>query len=356
MANGSDHGTEYIPAPGAETTPILEVLKAWDRAEPGRYPLSFGGYAWFTKTPEDHSASLSIEFACAIDALAERRWSFELIDQPGEPTRAYVTFASGRVVTASDEDHYAALIRATAHAIGAQLRQDATGVPLIRAVSLTGVPVTEAEADLSVTTPAQDLRVWSRIEPHRFDKGSTHYSSPLHRGKGGNVLAPAPRAAVALQYFTTGSVFESALLHGWAIRLAAVVDAEGRTRYEAAVGIESGRVAVGYFSTPGPACVKAYLAGLKLMGDGSISIVPHPKDRFTYPVVVVRADRPFKYRSYIGDENREALVTGAFAVSEVDVDPYLKGFPAGLIKLDREPTPEEIETSVALGILPTPWP
>lgn len=349
-----NHSTQYFPAPAAETTPIIEVLRAWDRAEPGRYPLSFGGYGWFTKTPEDYRESLYIEFACAIDALAERRWSFELIARPGEPARARVTFAPGRVVTASDDDQYAAFVRATVYAISAQVRQGATGDPLVRAVSLTGLPVTGAGADLTGTTPAQDLRVWSRIEPHRFDKGATHYSSPLYRGKGGNVLAPVARAMVVLQYVTTGSVFESAHLHGWTVRLAGIVSAEGRTRYEVVVEFENGQMAGGRFSTPGPACVKAYLAALKLTGDGSISIVPHPRDRFMYPIVVVHTDRRFKYRSYIVREDREAYVTGTFAVSESEF--YLKNVPAGMVKLDRQATPEEIEASVAMGILPAPWP
>lgn len=347
---------QYFAAPPAEETPIAGVLRTWQRYEAGRFPLRFGGLTWGDRSPETHSQDLTYEFAAAIDALQQRAWPFELVAEVTGRAIVRVAYAPNRVATATDNDPMAAFIRAAAFALSVQLRSEPTGLPLVLATSFTGLPVTEGGNRPRVTTPVEDLRVWSRLEPHRFDKGATHYSSPLYRGRGGNVLAPAMRAMVVLQYVTAASVFESAGLHGWTTQLAGVVGENGQTLYQAQIDLPDGQAATGEYTTPGPATVKAYLAALRLASNNQISLIPHPKDRFSYSVVAAHTNKTYRYRIVEGKQVRYADATGTFAAFENDLRPDRDGVPNDLVILDRAPTPEEIELAVASGRLPAPWP
>ena len=347
---------QYFAAPPAEDTPIVEVLRAWQRIEPGRYPLRFGGLTWGNRTAETHSKHLTFEFAAAVEALQQRSWPFELTVDFSGRTVVQVAYAPGRVATATDNDPMAAFIRAAVFALSVQLRQEPTGHPLVLAVTFTGLPATGGGDQPRATSPVEDVRVWGRLEPHRFDKGATHYSSPLYRGLGGNVLAPAMRAMVVLQYVTAAAVFESAGLHGWTTQLAGVVSDNGQTIYRAQVNLPDGRAAQGSYATPGPAAVKAYLAGLRLASDNQISLTPHPKDRFSYNVVVANTSKTYRYRVVTGGAVHYADATGTFAVFERDLESDMNTVPHDLAILDRFPTPEEIALAVASGRLPAPWP
>lgn len=344
--------TQTFQAPAAADTPILEVLKTWQQVEPGRYPLKFGNLTWGRETPEDHTKSLTFEFAAAIDALAQRGWPFDLnVNMAGETT-SQVAYAPGRVATATDTDPLGALIRATVFALSVQVRKERSGGSQVLAVSFAGTPLTSNQNLANATRPAEDIRMWSRIEPHRFNRGAQHITSPLYRGAGGSVLAPVFRGMIVLQYVTAPAVFESAGLHGWPTRLTSSVGGTGQTIYRAEVTLPDGRTGSATYPTPGPASVKAYLAALKINSEGQISLVPHPKDRFSHPLVVVHTDKEFRYMLAGEREPRWASTTGTFAVLNLNLDPTNKHLPDDLVILDREPTVQEIEMAVASGILP----
>jgi len=344
--------TQTFPAPAAADTPILEVLKIWQQAEPGRYPLKFGNLTWGRDTPEDHTKSLTFEFAAAIDALAQRGWSFDLnVNMAGETT-AQVAYAPGRVATASDTDPLGALIRATVFALSVQVRKERSGGSQVLAVSFAGTPLTSNQDLPNATRPAEDIRVWSRIEPHRFNEGARHITSPLYRGAGGSVLAPVFRGMIVLQYVTAPAVFESAGLHGWTTRLTGSVGGTGQTVYRAEVTLTDGCTGSAAYPTPGPASVKAYLAALKINSGGELSLTPHPKDRFSHPLVVVHTDKEYRYTLASEREPRWASTTGTFAVFNLDLHSFNRDLPDDLVILDREPTVQEIEMAVASGILP----
>lgn len=344
--------TQTFPAPAAADTPILEVLRTWQHVEPGRYPLKFGNLTWGRETPDDYIKSLTFEFAAAIDALAQRGWPFELnVNMAGEST-AQVAYAPDRVATAADTDPLGALIRATVFALSVQLRKERSGRSQVLAISFTGTPLTSNQDLPSASRPTEDIRVWSRIEPHRFDKGARHITSPLYRGAGGSVLAPVLRGMTLLQYVTAPAVFESAGLHGWTTRLTGSTGAAGQATYQAEVTLPDGRTGSAAYPTPGPASVKAYLAALKVNSEGKLSLVPHPKDRFSHPLVVVHTDKEYRYALASEREPRWASTTGTFAVLDLNLGPTNKDLPDDLVVLEREPTVQEIEMAVACGILP----
>lgn len=343
---------QYFPAAASEATPIVEVLRSWQRIEPRLYPIRFGIHVWGRDTPEEHSELLTYEFAAAIDALAERLWPFDLNVNMAGKSEARVAFANGRIATATDVDPLAAFIRATVHALVLQPGRERSKHPLVLAVSSDSAPVTSDDNEPRVTPPADDVRAWSRLEPHRFNKGSQHYTAPLYRGAGLNVLAPAFRAKNYIHYATAPSVFESADLHGWTTRLAGTISAKGKRVYHATVNLPEGRTASGTYATPGPATVKAYLEALKAASADRISTLPQPKALYSYPLLVIHTNEKYWFPIAGRGEPRYAHATGTLVVPETYLSRPHDWPPDDLEILEREPTAEEIDRSAALGILP----
>lgn len=339
-------------APSAEQVSVTGVLQTWKEVEQGRYPLRFGGTTWSFYSIEKPSRHLLAESAAATDALAQRNLPSVLTVEPDGKVSAAAAFAPGQVAAAEGTDPHEVFVRAVVHALdmNRSTEQADTGA-LVRAVSFAGLPATAQGRMPNVTLPAEDLRVWGRLEPERFSGGTGHYSSPLYRGSDGNVLAPVLRAMIALQYFTVGPVIESALLHGWSFRLISAPEG-GKPVYRASVTLKDGRTVGGIFATPGPAAVKAYLAGLKAAGGEAVNLVPHPKDRFRDRILAVHSDEGITVTVHNGSARHEAIVSGTVAVMDGYRARFRQNPPADMVILDRGPTPQEVATSVELGILP----
>lgn len=349
-------------APGADT-PIVDVLKRWHELEPGRYVqreqdgvpelrLHFGGHNWF-HAPDEPSGDLMSEFAAAFDATAQRRWAIDLHFPANGTSSARVSIAPERSAISSGVEHLGAFVRATVHALSSQVEREPAGPAEFWGVTLTGRPGMRHYKIPRQTEPNEDLRVWARLEPDRFDMGTSHHSTPLYRGRGSNVLAPVTRAVHYLQYVTAPAVFESTALHGWDARLRSCLTPDGHPFYQCVITLPDGRVALGHYPTPGPAAVRAYLKALLLASNDTISIVPQPTDRFVYEVVVAHTDGWCEIP--IDKPDKYARVTGSFAVSKGIVEEGRCRGSGDLKVLDRMATAAEVEASVAAGVLPAPW-
>lgn len=347
-----DHGCMLI-APTPDELPLREVFSLWAEAEPQRFPLTFGGHNWRRVAPEDHSDWLLCEYAAAVEAASHNGWRVELLASLTGLSFASVEFARGKIVHASCADPIEAFIRAVVQALALTVADRVGLRPPPTVLSFTGVPVTEMTSGrLSKTLPVEDMRVWARLEPERFSRGANHSTSPRYRGSHCNVLAPAFRAMVVLQYWPVGCVIEACTEHGWTLSLRTLAARGTGPHYECSIALPDGRVAKGVFATPAPACVKAYLQALHLESGEQLSITPHPKDKFMYRVVAARTNSWLKLKKHRKSEPEDIELTGTFAVFEIDLKSLHSEVPEDLVVLERDPTGEEIEASVAAGVLP----
>lgn len=340
------------------TMELPKLLERWRNVEPARFPYRFGGMGWSEPGKNLERAGF-VELGVAVDAANERGWPIELrsVVTANAVTRyeASVTYAPLGVAALTHDNPIDALLRAVVLASCLQVGRPATRSANISAIAVTSFPLTESGVP-PTTTPAEDLRVWSRIEPEWFGGKSGHYASPTYQGTSCYVLAPVHRGLVALQYMPTLTVSEAASSRNWGFRVRSEVLANGGARYECEITLKGGSVARAYYPTIAPACVKAYLTALVIASGGGLNIVPAPTDRFFYKVVAIECQPGCRLRTPHRDDQEWAEFTGTFAAREVDLERLVIDGDPGFTIVDHEPTSEEVDASVAGGLLPPPWP
>lgn len=339
---------------------VSEVLRLWNHIEPDRFPLRFGGLGWFI-TWESFKRTSFIEFGSALDAAAGHGWCLELsapAHSPEAESPAYtasVTFQPGRRSTITNPERIEALLRAVVLATSLAEGNLPVHQESLLGVSLTGLPLTETNPP-HTSHPAEDMRVWSRLEPERFENGGHHHTSPKYRGTPCAVLAPVHRGMAVLQYMPALSVMEAVADLGWGFQLHGARVKSGGYLYKCTIALSDGTKTTATYPTAGPACVKAHLAALAHDRGKPECMIPRPTDRFTREVVKIKCSQPCKLRTPYRDDWEWVELNGDFAVFAGDLETLAIDDSAHFTVLDSLPTHEEVEASVAAGLLPAPWP
>jgi len=342
-----------------ERMKLTNVLKKWREVEPRRFPYRFGGMGWGEPDPDLQTARFK-ELGAAVDASDLHGWPLELrsvVTSSGSiEYEARVVYAPLGVATNRTADPAEALLRAVVTA--STMRQ---GEPLKREPSIVGMAVTSFPLTVNdippTTTPAEDLRVWARAEPEWFGGSSGHLASPTYRGTACHVLAPVHRALVALMYMPALTVAEATAKRNWGFRVRSELQDGRAAEYECEIALPNGAVVRGgSYPAIAPACVKAYLSALGTVSGEELDLTRRPTDRFSYEAIAIECEPGCRLRTPRGHGEEGMELVGRYVVLSCDLERIALSKPAGFKVVQHVPTVEEVDASVAVGLLPAPWP